>query len=68
MKLNYIFKITATVSTVACFLLVSANAFAQKLQLNNLEYFETNGNKLFQYVKTSKGWRISSVIWEDEKV
>lgn len=29
--------------------------------------FKEKGNKLFQYVKTSNGWKISSVIWEDEK-
>lgn len=29
--------------------------------------FYQNGNKFFQFVKTNNGWKISSVIWEDEK-
>ena len=29
-------------------------------------HFEQFGNKFFHYVKTNKGWLISSVIWEDE--
>ncbi|KIO78498.1 hypothetical protein TH53_03405 [Pedobacter lusitanus] len=33
----------------------------------NGEAFETNGHKLFQFVKTSAGWKINAVIWEDEK-
>jgi hypothetical protein len=28
--------------------------------------FEQKGNKFFQFVKTAAGWKISSVIWEDE--
>ncbi|MCX6169318.1 MAG: GNAT family N-acetyltransferase [Ignavibacteriales bacterium] len=28
--------------------------------------FDQKGNKLFQFVKTTYGWKISSVIWEDE--
>lgn len=31
-------------------------------------YFKEQGNKLFQYVKTNNGWKISSVIWEDNKI
>lgn len=34
--------------------------------LLNGEYFQQNGHKLFQYVKTDKGWQISAVVWEDE--
>lgn len=30
------------------------------------EYFEGAGNKIFQFIKTANGWKISSVIWEDE--
>jgi RimJ/RimL family protein N-acetyltransferase len=40
----------------------------QKKGYHNGTYFEGNGNKLFQYVKTNKGWKISSVIWEDDTV
>ena len=34
----------------------------------NGSYFEEKGNKFFQYVKTVKGWKINSVIWEDNEV
>jgi hypothetical protein len=37
----------------------------QKRGYFNGDYFETNGNKLFQYIKTIKGWKIASVIWQD---
>jgi len=29
--------------------------------------FEQQGNKLFQFIKTTEGWKISAVLWEDEK-
>lgn len=29
--------------------------------------FEQSGCKLFQFVKTAGGWRISSVVWEDDQ-
>lgn len=29
--------------------------------------FETRGMKTFQYLRTSAGWRISSVSWDDER-
>ena len=29
--------------------------------------FDQKGNKLFQFVKTLEGWKISSVVWEDEE-
>jgi len=38
----------------------------QKKGYLNGNYFEGNGNKLFQYVNTNKGWKIASVVWEDE--
>ncbi len=38
----------------------------QKHGYFNETYFEEKGNKLFQYVKTTNGWKISSVIWEDQ--
>jgi hypothetical protein len=28
--------------------------------------FTETGNKLFQFIKTSHGWRISSLVWEDD--
>ncbi|MBI3235396.1 MAG: GNAT family N-acetyltransferase [Bacteroidetes bacterium] len=34
----------------------------------NGEYFEAKGTKFFQYIKTSNGWRINAVIWEDENI
>lgn len=27
--------------------------------------FKATGNKIFQFIKTRKGWKISSVVWED---
>jgi RimJ/RimL family protein N-acetyltransferase len=30
------------------------------------KHFTEYGNKLFQFVKTTHGWKISSVIWEDD--
>lgn len=38
----------------------------QKKGYLNGEYFEGNGTKFFQYTKTKTGWKINSVIWEDE--
>ncbi|PQJ09106.1 DUF4440 domain-containing protein [Flavipsychrobacter stenotrophus] len=32
----------------------------------NGQNFEGAGNKMFQFIKTTDGWRICSVIWEDE--
>jgi RimJ/RimL family protein N-acetyltransferase len=29
--------------------------------------FEQKGNKFFHFVKTAQGWKISSVVWEDEE-
>ena len=29
--------------------------------------FNQTGHKFLQFVKTSEGWKISSVIWEDDK-
>ena len=37
----------------------------QKKGYFNGEYFEGNGTKFFQYTKTTTGWKINSVIWED---
>ena len=37
----------------------------QKHGYFNQTYFKEKGNKLFQFVKTKDGWKISAVIWED---
>ena len=29
-------------------------------------YFTEYGNKFFQFIKTKNGWKINSLIWEDE--
>jgi len=29
-------------------------------------YFQESGNKLFQFVKTKEGWKINSLLWEDD--
>jgi RimJ/RimL family protein N-acetyltransferase len=31
-------------------------------------YFKEHGNKFFQFIKTINGWKINSLIWEDETV
>jgi hypothetical protein len=33
----------------------------------NGDFFQGNGTKLFQFIKTKEGWRISSLVWEDGK-
>lgn len=37
----------------------------QKSGYFNSNHFQQYGNKLFQFIKTKNGWKISSVIWED---
>ena len=32
----------------------------------NREHFEESGSKFFQFIKTQNGWRINSLIWEDD--
>ncbi len=32
----------------------------------NGQYFKQRGHKLFQFIRTALGWKISSVLWEDE--
>ena len=32
--------------------------------LNGTDFAE-NGTKLFQFIKTINGWKISSLVWED---
>lgn len=33
----------------------------------NRDYFQEYGNKFFQFIKTTNGWKINSLIWEDNK-
>ena len=33
----------------------------------NGKNFQEYGNKLFQFIKTKTGWKINSLIWEDDK-
>lgn len=40
----------------------------QKKGFFNNEYFEGKGTKFFQYIKTLNGWKINSVIWQDESI
>jgi hypothetical protein len=30
------------------------------------KYFKEYGNKFFQFIKTSEGWKINSLIWQDD--
>ena len=39
----------------------------QKSGYLNGVYFKEYGNKFFQFIKTGNGWKINSLIWEDEK-
>lgn len=39
----------------------------QKSGYLNGSYFNECGNKFFQFIKTKDGWKINSLIWEDEK-
>ena len=32
----------------------------------NGSYFKASGNKFFQFIKTIDGWKINSIIWEDD--
>ncbi len=40
----------------------------QKAGYLNGNYFKEYGNKFFQCIKTTSGWKINSVIWEDDIV
>ena len=37
----------------------------QKTGNLNGTYFVENGTKLFQFIKTIDGWKINSLVWED---
>ncbi len=32
----------------------------------NGKHFNQFGNKLFQFIKTNDGWKINSIVWEDD--
>lgn len=40
----------------------------QKNGYLNGNQFQEYGSKLFQFIKTKDGWKINSVIWEDDKL
>jgi RimJ/RimL family protein N-acetyltransferase len=40
----------------------------QKKGFLNGTFFQEYGTKLFQFVKTKEGWRINSLIWEDDQI
>ncbi len=42
-----------------------ATTYVKEGYLNGV-HFKQQGNKLFQYIKTNNGWKINSVVWEDE--
>jgi len=54
-------KFSVIISTVALFSLFSINSFSQKLQLNDLGYFETSGVNIFVYSNQYTG------MFNDEK-
>jgi RimJ/RimL family protein N-acetyltransferase len=39
----------------------------QKSGYLNGNYFNEYGNKFFQFIKTTNGWKISALIWEDDE-
>jgi hypothetical protein len=41
------------------------SAYQKNGDLNG-NYFTGYGNKFFQFIKTHDGWKINSLIWEDE--
>jgi hypothetical protein len=38
----------------------------QKSGLLNEKHFKAHGNKFFQFIKTNSGWKINSIVWEDD--
>ena len=34
----------------------------------NGTYFKEYGNKFFQFIKTNNAWKITSLVWEDDKI
>jgi len=40
----------------------------QKSGYLNGTYFKEYGNKFFQFIKTNNAWKITSLVWEDDKI
>ena len=40
----------------------------QKTGFLNGKSFKEYGNKFFQFIKTNDGWKINSLVWEDDKL
>ena len=38
----------------------------QKTGIFSGKHFTETGTKLFQFIKTNNGWRINSLVWEDD--
>jgi RimJ/RimL family protein N-acetyltransferase len=38
----------------------------QKEGYHNGTHFSENGHKLFQFIRTEQGWKISAMVWEDQ--
>jgi RimJ/RimL family protein N-acetyltransferase len=56
---------TAHTSTIVGNIAQRHSTYAKAGILNNVP-FKQQGNKFFQYIKTGRDWKISSVAWEDE--
>lgn len=56
---------TAEATTIHYNLAHRISKYRKKGNLNG-QFFEGNGTKFFQYIKTNKNWKISSMVWEDE--
>jgi len=56
---------TAEETTVVHNIAQRSSSYSKRGMLNGVP-FQQEGHKSFQFIKTNEGWRISSVIWEDE--
>lgn len=56
---------TAEETVIHCNLAHRISKYKKKGNLNG-QFFEGNGTKFFQYIKTNNSWKISSMVWEDE--
>jgi hypothetical protein len=46
-------------------LLIDESRYQKSGNLSGKSFIET-GTKLFQFIKTNNGWRINSLVWEDD--
>lgn len=53
--------------TSICGTIAQRSSVYRKQGLLNQQAFEQTGHKFFQYSKTLQGWKISSVLWQDEE-